>query len=481
MAIYTVLLAVLPWLVGVLVTYSFASNRLRSFSAKEHISFIGLGSYIGQVLIFMPLIILKGSGLQPYSVTIALILMVLFGLISITILCLSNKEILRNPTVQHADPRASLVRNLLIVLLCAYMAPQLLFLTHEAFLRPTVAFDSVAYWSLKSADYIRETFALTPQASTLTDRHPPMNMLIDIWPTLATSGLGLDLQTAPYFHKIFQHLGMLMMLAGVISSALGSMRVGLLIAVLFSSTPLIEAHISLGGYADYTVAQCLAATMTIIAQQKNFSGVCSRLILPALVGVGFIGLKISSLYIGFLILTIYVLCLAAWRYRDNLRCFHRGNISRKLMLFAILVFALGGIIVLSNFAYVPQINQPTTIDTFYQWNLQHRTSILLTSAKNIFSAMTYYSSFTITTATWLILLPWVSAISTKNNCFFCLFTIIAACGYLIFLMVAQNINNGFYLSSLSTSDTGLTRMLLPWIFLAICSSACLLRPKSTYP
>lgn len=267
------LVGIAPWVLGITMLYGLL-YRPGTWRLEHHLFVIGSAAYMGYLWLALLM-----AGLQSYRLPIfskwlltwmMLSIVVCWGLGTLTRLKLART------TTKTLDQKSSPVEqqgpSWLIAGLCIWLLIITASVCWEVALRPAVAWDTLRFWADEGHRFLLGQIATQDLTSMSSWTHPVTIKYLGAWGAFisyqnSTSHLYLP-WTALYLGTVLATIATGRLLSGY-------WWLGLTVALLIASSPLIQAHASLGGYADLWVGAglflCLAwlAVATTKRMQSN--------------------------------------------------------------------------------------------------------------------------------------------------------------------------------------------------------------------
>lgn len=427
---------------------------------------IGTGPFFGYVSLALIMAVLLRLGLNPFPV-LALVLQaglaaVLFLLGTLINLFYNKNNTTKiNPGSVPGNIRPSSFTKALTIASLALTGSFLIFLGHENWLRPAVAWDTTWYWAINASHQIESILNGELVATSHSGHHPSTISLILVWTGYWTSYL--DNFNAVFFPWWLLFLGntiAAIATAHIISkNGFLSCLTGLLVVV----SPVTFAHVALAGYADLWMASSvvLASFMLISAHQAE----CHN---QTVKGISmFVLLATSSLAIKNSGLLYLLVALSAATFTLLFSKKHYWLLSAVGLASALIYFYIAkwG---LSITAFGQRINyDPSTqiaalgdLETFIP------NATLQAILKNFWEAYVTSSSLGFHVAVAFVCMPLIIFVSFKSS------TEQAPVGYIFFLAtigmlgLAQLSSQYFFSSSQGLGGTGLNRASIALNYLA---------------
>lgn len=247
------LLGLLPWGLGVGMLYALLYQP-KQWHPGHHLIVIGLGSYIGYMLLALSMYQLQARNLPVFSSWL-----ITWGIAGVTI-CWVLGQVGRHRYKLIPQDKSFPQRGLnateptwLLSILAGWLILQLGFVSYEVAFRPAVSWDSMSYWTRYTSNFLQWQHSDPVRGdSTLGWRHPSTIHLLNVWAAY-TGQISAG--------SVFLYVPWLALYAGIVLSATGcawvltgKLAFGFISGILLSSSSLITAHISLAGYADIWMA-----------------------------------------------------------------------------------------------------------------------------------------------------------------------------------------------------------------------------------
>lgn len=253
-ALHSLLLGLLPWGVGVGMLYALLYQPKR-WHPGHHLMVMGLGSYIGYMLLALTMYQLQARNLPVFSSWL-----IAWGIAGVLI-CWVVGELGRHrckltpkesavPTWEFkpAEPKW------LLFLIGSWLIVQFGFVAYEIALRPTVSWDTLWYWTTRVVGFIQwqESNPSLDSTSLQSLRHPTTIHLLNAWAAYSGHVSG---------SRMFLYAPWMALYGGIIIGAVGiawvvtrKLILGLIIANLIASSSVVAAQSALAGYADVWLA-----------------------------------------------------------------------------------------------------------------------------------------------------------------------------------------------------------------------------------
>ncbi len=253
----------LPWFLGYLIVRGSQSSLANSVSSN-HCRNLGFGFFIGYFLLYLLIRFnLTISGELQYGLVIGLLCLLLLP--SAWLAFNTQKRKAANPGLisLHQTCSPSRLQQWAIFALLLMIALHWAFALMETLLRPLFPWDAFTTWSYAAkawfyggySEFIPpEEWLRNPDASQFTShvhQYPIFSSLVQLW--TATS-LGRWSETLINLPSFLAGTAIGLALYGESRAQGLSTLPALLICYLFFSIPLVNTHLSLGGYADIWLA-----------------------------------------------------------------------------------------------------------------------------------------------------------------------------------------------------------------------------------
>lgn len=467
-AIYSVLLGCLPWGLGVAILYALLYQP-KQWAPGHHLIVIGLGSYIGYMILAIVLYQLQARNLPVFSNWI--IAWALTGLLACWVFGQLGRHFFRtapkNSIYSDFDTKEP---KWLILALCTLLLIQFGFVVHEVALRPAVSWDTLLYWS-RVVPHFLDWQASDPSQGSINfnQRHPSTIHLLNVW----SSYSGQFNRNALFLYAPWLAIYSGILIAGIGFTWTKTRRLvfGLMVGILIASSSILAAHVSLGGYADIWLAAGLffSAAMLPLATTswKPLILVVWIFVTTTLTFIKAAGISYTTLLLA--------LALLAWTMS---RC--RLSLATIAILTAMIVSVLlySGVFDLSisgyRITFEPKTHQ--IILGHYKGVAQLlRADIAL---QNIGVSLLLQASYV--GAALVLLLTWVSAMRNYGywRQFSPLYVLLLGSSLFFYGWIAQLFSDHFFLFSSPKQDTGLTRFSQGWFLVCTLLVCQLIQSQS---
>ena len=240
------LIALLPWLLGALSLYILMPRYFHSDLGFKCLM-IGSSFLIGYVSLAAQIWLLDQLHIKAIS---PFLLVTSSGIFLATF---AAKSLFKEPVTDLDDSRTTHELNFTFCVILAIGIIVTLFVIHENFLWPAVAWDTVWYWSIEANEFlIREGSKKDDSFSTIGP-HPKTLIYITAWGGWSAS-FGDPIRLAPFIPWLQLYLAIGISIFGLFLRKTESLTISIVFTYMFLSTPLVEAHASLGGYGELWLA-----------------------------------------------------------------------------------------------------------------------------------------------------------------------------------------------------------------------------------
>ena len=469
-AFYGLLVSLLPWAVGVAMMYALLYQPKR-WHVGQHLIVIGLGSYIGYVILALTMYQLQARNLPVFSSWI--LAWALAGVMICWVIGQLGRYRLRLiPTTETdfgREPKLTGPR-WLILLLGSWLIAQVGFVVSEVALRPATSWDSLVYWTRFTANFIEwQQSDPTEGSIRLGRRHPSTIHLLNSW--AAYAGQINEGKTFLYAPWLALYAGLLLSAIGLTLKLSGNLALGLLVGILIASSPVITAHAALAGYADIWLAAGVFFSAAILAL-FNVSWKPTIAVIWIFIAISLTFIKSAG--ISYTVLLSGV-ALAAW------------GVSRsrlKWATMAVLVVIIGiGYFYTTGFdtsilGYRLAFNPDSSSIRVGRYRGEISFTELVVAAHNIWFAFIYNTSYFIAS---LILLAAFLSVALHYGFwhqFNPAYTLILGLALVLYVGLAQEFSGHFLTYSSPDRDTGLTRFSQGWFLVSALLISYIIRAHS---
>ena len=453
-AFYGLLLGLMPWAVGVAMMYALLYQP-RRWHVGQHLIVIGLGSYIGYLLLALTMHQLQARNLPVFSSW--LIAWTITGVLICWVMGQLGRRRLMTITrakTGMAQERTSTSPKWLIYLLGFWLAVQFGFMVFEVALRPAVSWDALFYWTRFTSNFL-EWQPADPTGGSFRPRwtHPSTIHLLNIW--AAHAGQLNHGKTFLYTPWLALYTGLLLTAVGLTIKLSGDLVHGLVVGVLVASSPVITAHVVLAGYADIWLAAGLFFSATVLAliteSWKPAIAVIWIFIVTSLTSIKSAGISYTVLLSG--------VALAAWGVSRSHRKW--ATTAALVVIIATGYFYTTGFDI-SISGYRLALNPESGNIKVGRYTGEISFTELGFAAKNAWFAFVYNTSyFTV----FLVLLAALFSAALHRGVwrqFNPAYTLLLGLALLLHVILAQGFSTYFLTNSSPDRDTGLTRFSQGW-------------------
>lgn len=243
------LIGIAPWALGVGMLYGLL-YQVGHWRLEHHMFIIGSAAYMGYLWIAVLM-----AAMQHYSVPVFSDWLPAWMILSV-VMCWALGTLGRLKvaatgiaiqTQESCSHRKKQEPRYLLVVLSAWLVVLTVSVFWEVVLRPAVAWDALSFWSDAGYSFLIGQLAnqtLNPMSSST---HPVTIKYVGAWGAFALyerSASGL------YLPWVSLYFGTILLCVGLGRLLSGRWWLGLTAALLMVSSPVIQAHSALGGYAD---------------------------------------------------------------------------------------------------------------------------------------------------------------------------------------------------------------------------------------
>ena len=169
---------------------------------------------------------------------------------AIFLICFTIQSFLKETSVEITEITTESLYNPIFLLTLILSLVVIAFVAHEHFLWPAAAWDAVWFWALKANEFllhIESTKNVTPFILDAT--HPKTLIYITAWGGWSAA-IGEPFRLAPLIPWLHLYLATAVSILGFFLWKTESLTISMVFTYIFLSTPLVEAHTILAGYAD---------------------------------------------------------------------------------------------------------------------------------------------------------------------------------------------------------------------------------------
>ena len=240
-------IAILPWVFGVFLLYIIMPKYFRVNRGFACLM-IGAGFLVGYFGLAAQIWLLDRLNFNPISpallVTTSIVFVIFFIMKSFL-----NEDLLETPKITSED-----LYNPVFIFTLSFSIIIISYVVHEHFLWPATAWDTVMFWALEANDFLRHiesTKDVTP--FTMDGPHPRTLVYLMAWGGWSAA-IGEPFRLAPFIPWLHLYLASALSILGFFMWKTESLTISMVFTYIFLSTPLIEAHTVLAGYADLWMA-----------------------------------------------------------------------------------------------------------------------------------------------------------------------------------------------------------------------------------
>lgn len=471
----TLVMNILPWAFGASVLYLLIKPTEFEIKAARHCTLIGGGLYVGYLCLAMLLEIALAFGLPLLSV--------IFILAIPTVVSICKLFIRANWLIQSEHTQAdgifklrpaylnnvtsSPLKLFLYTFFALWLGVITCFLLHEAFHSPTMGWDAVINWSPLATALLAD-LDLGSASLAGSSLHPETKILTMSWSAYWTNYF--ETSSFLYLPWLLIFFAGLLVLVGLIYEITRNTNLSLVTAVALMASPVTEAHIVMGGYADIWVHLGIITSIGLISNWRPSTNKQARLLVGLAVAASVALLKNDAPVQSVIILLSFAIAgINAFMKRGAMLvvCILLATVT---LCVAIATFGIDISILSYTIKYMPSEN-------FIQ--LGARTSNINDAELarilwNFWTSIGINASFATSTVLAICMIPAVVCYSIYKKFFSVTLISMIAFLELLFLASAQHLSEYFYRYSIPQGDTGLTRFSQPLTFTALISIMLLL-------
>lgn len=465
-------ISIAPWGLGVLMLYALFFRR-GQWRLEHHLFMIGAAVYIGYVWIALVMAGLQFftlpvfSGWLLFCITASILAAMVLGLA----VRLNDLQPSHGENFAHSAQKPSttaferLTEATMMVWLLLISAPTL----WEVAFRPAVAWDTMSFWADHGASFLIAQLDNKTSITMSNQIHPATIKYVGAWAAFSAYERSADWLYLPWAAL---YCGLTLTTIGFGKLLSGKWWLGLIVAVVMASSPVIQAHTSLSGYADLWLAYGLFLILTLLSTtaQRKFKPISVYAAMTCMTLISLLFLKGNA--VAYLMIFLSA-SLLAWALTRR----HWAVVAALIGFCALTLlwgfsngidWSIGGY----RITFLPEegwiaLGQRKTMLANNSW---------LQIITNFWHALIINSSFYLVGILWLALF----CLSLMNNDvrsnWETVTAILLLLGIVGFLATAQNFSKGqFFIHSFPTSDTGLSRFLqlaysiAMFLFLAVTS------------
>ena len=436
-------IAILPWIFGIFLLYMIMPKYFkinRGFACLM----IGAAFLVGYLGLAAQIWLLDQLNFNPISLVLLATTSIVFVMFFIMKSFL-NKEILETPKITSES-----FYNPIFIFTLSFSLIIISYAVHEHFLWPATSWDTVWFWALNANEFLRHIESakdVTP--FTLEGPHPRTLVYIMAWGGWSAA-IGEPLRLAPLIPWLHLYLATAVSILGFFLWKTESLTISMVFTYIFLSTPLVEAHTILAGYADLWLA--FPVFLSIIFFCEYYKAKDKKLLLLALtiaaipISIKGVGYVYSIALFGIFLLTPIV---NIWNRPITITFFGLLFLSIfSLNLFNIDITLLG-----DRFAILPETGQIVAGGREMAFSANAWSTVFY----NLYIALFFKNSFGIVffiiTASYLYL---ISLLIFKNKTEFfsqiALFTLLSC-----LIIAALRYTDYFFSFSFPGGDTSLSR------------------------
>lgn len=297
-----------PWVLGVVMLYGLLYQR-NCWRFEHHLFIIGNSAYFGYLWIAVLMASLQHYMVPVFSgwllASMALTIVICWGLGSFGRGKVAKTGIVTRTVTVYPDNKQ---RGLWILLgaLSTWLITLIASVYLEATLHPAMTWDALTFWAAHGSNFLHGQLATGDLSSMSGSIHPVTIKYVGAW-----GGFALYERSASGLYLPWANLYLGAVLACVAAGRLlcGSWVLGLLAALVMASSSLIQAHASLGGYADLWLGTGLFLSLTWLTvadrgafQQRALMATLTCIVIFSLVFIKGNAIAYSILLLGAILL-----------------------------------------------------------------------------------------------------------------------------------------------------------------------------------
>lgn len=297
-------ISITPWAFGTSMLYLLLYDRGR-WKLEHHLFVIGSAAYLGYFWVAVLMAFLQRSALMVFSdwllAFMALSVVVCLVLGKLGRMATAQKNVQTNLTkpTQHTRRRTPW---LLSTALSAWLLILIASVFWEAVLRPAVAWDTLVFWADHGHTFLEGQLNTKTLNQMPAWTHPVTIRYVGAWGGFALHGRSASGLYLPWF---FMYLGLSLVCMALGKLLSGYWWLGIICAILIASSPITQAHASLGGYADFWLASGVFLALAWVAvtdhralQATSVLATLTGLFIVSLVFLKSSGIAYSAMLLG---------------------------------------------------------------------------------------------------------------------------------------------------------------------------------------
>lgn len=258
-------LSLYPWLFGACILYALL-QKCDISKLELHAFILGTATYIGYVttaLILEGLNLLHINALSSWFWFASFVFWLLCFLLGKTKISFSmnSKNISQQPQKNHDtqnQPRLSLVNFALLILLSLVVLATL----HQTALQPATGWDTLSFWAAHGHDFLKTNLETNVVQIMSAETHPRAVKYIGMWGAFSINNRA---DAWLYLPWATVYIGLILTSVSLGKLLSGSWTIGITGGLLLASTPVLESHASIGGYAEIWVSASVFFSLSWIA------------------------------------------------------------------------------------------------------------------------------------------------------------------------------------------------------------------------
>ncbi len=439
-------IAILPWIFGIFLLYMIMPKYFR-INLGFACLMIGAAFLVGYLGLAAQIWLLDQLNFNPISPVLFATTSIVFVIFYIMKLFL-NEEVLEAPKITSEN-----LYNPIFIFTLIFSLIIISYAVHEHFLWPAASWDTVWFWALKANEFllhIESAKDVTP--FTVDGPHPGTLIYIMAWGGWSAA-IGEPFRLAQFIPWLHLYLATAISILGFFLWKTESLTISMVFTYIFLSTPIIEAHTILAGYADLWLA--FPILLSIIFFCEYYKAKDQTLLILALaiavipISIKGVGNVYSIALLGIFLLTPLV---NVWNRPITITFFGLLVLSvLSLNLFNIDITLLG-----DRFAILPETGQIVAGGREMSFSANAWPAVFYNLYVALFFKNSFGIAFFIITASYLYLM---SLLIFKNKTEFfsqiALFTLL-----LCMIIAALRYTDYFFSFSFPGGDTSLSRVCI---------------------
>ena len=257
--------AILPWILGIFLLYLVMPKYFRAGCGFRCLM-IGAAFFIGYLGLAVQIWLLDQLNIKSISpfllVTNSIIIFILLVI----------RHFSKESSLEATKIVSESLYNPIFILTVSLSLVVTVFVVHENFLWPAVAWDTVWYWAHDANEFlIHENLEEKAAPFLSSGNHPRTLTYIMAWGGWSAS-IAEPNRLAPLIPWLHLYFAIAISVFGLFLRATESLAISAIFTYIFLSTPLVEIHAAQGGYADLWLAFPLFISILFFCEYQNTKG-----------------------------------------------------------------------------------------------------------------------------------------------------------------------------------------------------------------